>query len=203
MTQHHDLIWIDDLGLGHCPQAPADDFYGQAYWDEYVRRANSALGELITQVRCETVRKFLRDSEPVLDIGIGCGQFIERRGPQTFGFDVNPLGVDWLAARGRLRDPRHGFPNMTFWDALEHIPDASRVIAACERYVFVSMPIYRDEEHVRSSRHFKPGEHLWYFTEEGLVRWFFGLGFRLMASHREETSLGREDIGTYTFCRFR
>jgi len=201
MSKDNGMTWIPDLGVGYCPQQPAAEFYGQSYWDEYVRRSSTPMGKKITQQRVELVDTYLPSTAPVLDIGIGCGHFIETRKGTTFGHDVNPVGVIWLHERGIFRDPRDGFSNMTFWDALEHIPDASRVLAACKGFAFVTLPIFRDEAHVRESRHFKPGEHLWYFTRSGLIRWFKGLGFQLKECNAMETVLGREDIETFVFKR--
>jgi len=200
---HNDncMTWIPDLGLGYCPLAPSADFYGQSYWDEYVRRANTPMGQRITDLRCNLVQKYLPQTAPVLDIGIGCGQFIEIRKGNTFGYDINPVGVDWLRKRGIYQDPRLSWHNMTFWDALEHIPDATSVMECCKQYAFITLPIFRDEAHCRSSRHFKPGEHVWYFTHDGLTRWARGLGFELVEHNAKETELGRQDIETFVFRR--
>ncbi len=39
------------------------------------------------------------------------------------GYDVNPVGVQWLKLRGRWIDlyTADAFPALTFWDSLEHI----------------------------------------------------------------------------------
>lgn len=200
MSKDNGMVWVPDLGLGYCPQLAMSDFYGQSYWDEYVRRSRTEMGERITELRCALVAKHIGERASVLDIGIGCGHFIEKRG-FTFGHDVNPVGIKWLNDRHLYRNPLDGFPNMTFWDALEHIPNASSVVGACKSHAFVTMPIYQDETSIRESRHFKPGEHLWYFTREGLIRWAKGLGFQMVEHNDDETKLGRVDIETFVFKR--
>jgi hypothetical protein len=67
--------------------------------------------------------------------------------------------------------------------------------------VFVSIPIFTDLDHIKRSKHYRPNEHLWYFTREGLVKWMHGHGFGLAEENRMETDLGREDIGTFVFHR--
>lgn len=200
MSDNNGFAWIEDLGMGHCPVLPQEGFYGQEYWDEYVKRANASDGIVISNMRVDLVNRCVSLSDEVLDVGIGCGQFIETRSVKTtLGFDVNPVGVAWLNKRGLYRDPREGAANMTFWDALEHIEDASRVFSQCRGYAFVTMPIYRDRAHVQSSKHFKPGEHLWYFTRQGLIRWARGNGFELVEHNCMEQKIGREDIETFVF----
>lgn len=200
MSKDNGMIWIPDLGLGYCPQQATPDFYGKDYWDEYIKRSQTEMGRQITESRCELVKKHIGARASVLDIGIGCGHFIETRG-FTFGHDVNPIGIQWLEDRHLYRDPLNGFSNMTFWDALEHIPNASDVMGACKSHAFVTMPIYRDESSIRESRHFKPGEHIWYFTRDGLIRWSNGLGFQMVEHNDDETKIGRVDIETFVFKR--
>jgi hypothetical protein len=54
---------------------------------------------------------------------------------------------------------------------------------------------------VLRSKHFRPQEHIWYFTREGLVNAMKACGFSLVAESDFETELGREDIGTFAFRR--
>lgn len=87
------------------------------------------------------------------------------------------------------------------WDSLEHIADPAALLARVRQWLFVSMPIYRDREHCLASKHFKPGEHIWYFTDAGFIRWASGLGFDLRERNRIESSIGREDVVSYSFRR--
>jgi hypothetical protein len=59
----------------------------------------------------------------------------------------------------------------------------------------------RDAEHALRSKHFRPTEHYWYFSRDGLVFAMKGCGFALVAESNVETELGREDIGTFAFRR--
>ena len=90
---------------------------------------------------------------------------------------------------------------ISLWDVLEHIPDFQALLANVREWVFVSIPIFRDAEHVLRSKHFKPEEHCWYFTRDGLVLAMKQCGFGLISASAIETDLGREDIGTFAFRR--
>lgn len=197
------LVWMEDLGMGYCPTPVAPDLYDKDYFDKYVRYAATEKGQRLNDFRNSIVDRWLTKYDRVLDIGIGCGEFIKLRGDFTFGFDINPLAVAWLQGREAYVDPRHGFDNMTFWDSLEHIPNASTIVAGCRQFAFVTMPIYESAEHCLASRHFRPGEHIWYFTRNGLIRWFRGLGFDFKESSTEESRIGRADIETFVFRRVR
>lgn len=155
------------------------------------------------RARCEFVEKHYRGV--LVDVGIGAGAFVERRradGRSTYGYDVNPAGIKWLKDRHLFFDPyRASVPAVSSWDVLEHIPDFRPLLANVREWVFVSLPIFRDAEHVLGSKHFRPTEHCWYFTRDGLVLAMGLNGFGLVAENTVETELGREDIGTFAFKR--
>jgi hypothetical protein len=134
------------------------------------------------------------------DVGIGSGAFIICRGPLTFGWDVNPVGIQWLKQRHRYADPMiTPFPAISMWDVLEHIPNFVPLLKNVGRWLFLSLPIFRDATHALGSKHFRPDEHCWYFTRDGLVWLMNKLGFMLMEENDEETKIGREDIMSFAF----
>ena len=63
------------------------------------------------------------------------------------------------------------------------------------------MPIYRDQAHCLASKHFKPGEHLHYWTREGLLLWMGRLGFVCIEHNDAESRIGREGIESFAFRR--
>lgn len=192
------LIWLPEKGLGFYPAKGA--VYGQAYFNKYRGYAKTERGREITRARVEFVARHY--CGPLVDVGVGCGQFVRER-RQTDGFDINPVAIHWLIANGRWRDIYDGkrCAAATFWDSLEHIEDAAGVVNRAARWVFLSLPIFRDCDHVLESRHYRKDEHFWYFTDQGLVRWFEEQGFRLTERNTMEQPLGREDIASYAFRR--
>ena len=55
---------------------------------------------------------------------------------------------------------------------------------------------------VRASKHYRPGEHLLHFTEEGFVAWMRMHGFQLLECSDFEMQAGRESILSFAFRRF-
>lgn len=184
--------------MGWHPRKPMD--YGSAYFADYLIRDASPMGESLTRERVNIVKDYW--TGPVVDIGIGGGRFVEAMKEYGHGFDVNEEAVRWLKEQDKFCNPYERCVDaITCWDALEHIPDPEALIHCVNKYVFVSLPIFTSPKHVLSSRHYKPGEHLWYWTDEGLVMWFDRLGFDLVEKTDIESVLGRDEIYTYVFCR--
>ncbi|MGH8953152.1 MAG: class I SAM-dependent methyltransferase [Acidimicrobiia bacterium] len=194
------LSWRNGIGfldLGQNAQA----IYNLGYWQEYAQRAATAMGKTLTANRVQLVNRFV-GHDAVCDIGIGSGAFITQRGGETFGYDVNPVAVAWLHQHDRWINPYLvKVDHATFWDSLEHIRDPGQVLGDVRRHVFIATPIYRDRGHCLGSKHFKPGEHCWYWTHDGLVRFMDVYGFSYIEHSDVETQLGREDVGTYVFRR--
>jgi hypothetical protein len=70
-----------------------------------------------------------------------------------------------------------------------------------KKLVFTSIPVFEGPAQVLRSKHFKPSEHLWYWSSTGFVRWMQARGFSCLEENRMETELGREDICTFVFAR--
>jgi hypothetical protein len=197
------LTWWPQLGIGYYPVEAGLAPYDQDYFDRFDRNARTDLGRALMRARVEFVERHYRG--PLIDVGIGSGAFIELRRERrrtTYGYDVNPIGIEWLEQRMLLVDPYLvSFDAMTLWDVLEHIPDFQSLLANVRDWLFLSLPIFRDAEHALRSKHFRPDEHCWYFTRDGLVTAMNMCGFALVSESAVETDLGREDIGTFAFRR--
>ena len=197
------LTWWPQLGIGHYPVTAGVEPYDQEYFDRFARDAETPLGLCLMQGRVDFVE--LHYKGMLVDVGIGCGAFIKRRREhkrETYGYDVNPVGIEWLDAERRYVDPyRAPLDAVSLWDVLEHIPDFQRLLANVRQWVFVSLPIFTDAEHVLRSKHFRPTEHCWHFTQPGLLYAMKLCGFDLVSQSKFETDLGREDIGTFAFKR--
>lgn len=188
-------------GIGYYPVTGAN--YDQAYFDKYVAMGATTFGVALNSLRVGLVSKYIRSSEELIDIGIGDGAFIRMRGGSTGGYDVNPVGEQLLRSRGEWCDVRQedSIYAASFWDSLEHIDSPGRILAKVETYCFVSIPVFSDLEHILGSKHYRPTEHYWYFTKAGLIDYFWQRGFACLEMNDMETSLGREDIGTFVFRR--
>lgn len=197
------LTW-NQSGVGYYqPSANSRLIYNQSYFDAFDRKAHSEIGRSLMRARANFVEQHYRGM--LIDVGIGSGAFIalrqSRRRP-TYGYDINPAGIRWLEERMLFVDPYLvKFDAMTLWDVLEHIPDFHPLLANVREWLFLSLPIFRNREHACTSKHFKPDEHCWYFTRDGLIAAMKMCGFALVTESNVESELGREDIGTFAFRR--
>ena len=192
------LIWSPEKGMGFHPREPIS--YEHDYWEKYLGYDDTPLGEALTAARKELVDFYYRGS--VVDIGIGGGKFVLSMGARGFGFDVNTDAINWLMANNRFCDPYAGPVScITCWDSLEHIPHPENLINQVTDWVFVSLPIFENPNTITKSKHYRPGEHIWYWSDSGLTKWFKELGFELIEKNNMETDLGREAISTYVFRR--
>lgn len=175
--------------------------YDRAYFDKYVFYSQTDMGRALTAARVALVNKYCKGH--VIDIGIGCGQFVEERnktGFKTTGTDINPIAIEWLKERN-LWGINDWPTSLTFWDSLEHFKDPSYLINGTDNFIFVTIPIFENYNHIARSKHFRPDEHYLYFNHHGFVSYMWNLGFRMVEFNNMEETLGREDVTTYVFKR--
>lgn len=193
------LCWYPSKGVGYL-EPDADFHYDEAYAEEYRRRGDTQIGRSLNLYRTELVEEF--DKGPVLDFGCGTGDFIRTRGvARTFGYDVIESTVSWLLKENLYRTPWDFDGSVTFWDSLEHLLEPEKVLSTIKGHLFISMPTYRDYDDVLRSKHFKPNEHIWYWTDWGLMKWVESVGFEFLKSTWGESDLGREGIQSFVFKR--
>ena len=194
------LVWVADPGIGYLPLDGAQP-YDESYFAKYAGYAETDVGRRLNAARMALVARHW--DGPLVDVGIGCGQFVAAR-PMTQGYDVNPAGIAWLNERDLWCDPyAQDVRAACFWDSLEHITDPAPLLANVRDKAFVALPIFRDMQHALGSKHFRPDEHCWYFTERGFVAFMDAHGFRLVEVTDDEMRIGREDILSFAFERAR
>lgn len=193
------VAWQKDMSQRTYPGMNAE---GVNYFDHYQAFEGAPIGKAIHAGRVAMVNKYAGEECPVLDVGIGSGEFILAR-PNTFGTDINPKAVEWLKKNARYGERFDEYPAFTFWDVLEHVDVPNnyfkRMPDGC--YLFTSLPIFTDLDKIRESKHYKPGEHFYYWTEKGFIEWMAMRRFRLLAVERFEIEAGRESILSFAFKR--
>lgn len=198
-----DLMLCREHGVAY----QADQSQMVDYGEDYFEKCRGYEGqEIADRINAGRIAFVLRHFGPgrMLDVGVGSGEFIKRR-PHTFGIDVNPAAVRWLREAGRLADNLDCFGAYSFWDVLEHVPTPEDYLRHCylRSFVFMSVPIMSSLDRIRESKHYRPGEHLYYWTERGLVEWMAWHGFALLEASDFETQAGRECIVSFAFRRYR
>lgn len=184
----------------------ADREHLVAYDAEYYDRCSSYEGQEIANRinagRIALVEKHY-GSELVVDIGVGSGEFIKRRG-NTFGHDVNPVAIEWLKRNGLWADRLDEFCAFTMWDVVEHLETPEEILRHVPVYgwVFFSLPIFPHLGCIRQSRHYRPGEHLTYWTAEGFITWIRQHGFLCRDHQTFEIEAGRDSIHSFACKRY-
>ena len=197
-----DLILCPNHGAAYQADMTPRAEYGADYFEKCHGYEGTEIARKLNAGRIAFVAKHF--SGRVLDIGVGSGDFVKAR-PHTFGYDVNPVAADWLRQAGRWSTDFDSFGAFTFWDVLEHVPRPEDYLRHCylHGFVFASVPIMSSVYSIRQSKHYRPGEHLYYFEESGLVEWMACHGFVLLEASDFESAAGRESIRSFAFKRAR
>ena len=198
----NDLVYLAGAGVGFnfssvgtCPPE---------YFDEYRARAETEIGRKLNDFRVGIVNKYVSGKQ-VLDIGIGCGSFVEAYG-DACGFDIDSKAVEWLKQRGAFFDPYKSdlaqVAGLTFWDSLEHIERPERILDRVQdQFLFVSLPVFNSLGQIQASKHYKPDEHVMYPSIEGFLGFMRFYGFDKVEVTSEESVIGREGIMTFVLQR--
>lgn len=160
--------------------------YGKNYVAGYAGRPTVEL----SWVRLAFLWLFAQEGR-ILDIGYGDGEFIKqasRAGFFSLGYDAHAedIGVPVV------KDLHPGvFDIVTMFDSFEHMLDLSEPFKAAPRMFVVTVPWLPEgvtDESIKAWRHYKPNEHLHYFTEKSLIAIFSRHGYGM------ETRAPIEDI---------
>lgn len=196
-----ELSWCQKEGIMYQTDMRQSVPYDIEYYNKYVQMESTPIAKALNCGRVTLTEKYCNS---LLDIGIGAGTFIKSFSGTAFGFDINPTAVAWLHANNIFCNPYKQMPDVSglcFWDSLEHIPAPSELLTLMRngQYAFVSIPIIADLTKIKQNKHYKPDEHYYYFTQEGLIRYMHDSGFDLIEVTDYETQAGRESILTFVF----
>lgn len=140
----------------------------------------------------------------ILDIGYGDGEFIRQsidRGYDAYGFDVhtekfNVPTINYLAGNWDI---------VTMFDSFEHMHDINEPIKLRPRYFFITVPHVQEnmaENEFMAWRHYKPDEHLHYFTPVALKKFFAKNQYKCIENTNIEDIIRKSrkyNINTMTF----
>lgn len=168
--------------------------------------STSDIAKAVNVGRCEMLARNLDKGATVLDIGAASGAFVRAArlaGFLAMGFDIIPEAVVRLVKAELYADDPDGFDAVTMWDSLEHMEDPGAFLRRIPKgkTLLVSVPMIDDLRRVRSSKHFKPGEHFYYWTRFGFVDWMRLYGFRGLEMSAHEMVAGRQDVMAFSFKR--
>lgn len=197
-----DLMLCPEHGVAYQRDMTERVPYDESYFNKCLGYEDQAIAIKINAGRIDLVNRHAGVATQVLDVGVGSGEFIKKR-PFTFGHDVNPKAVEWLKSWERWSYDFSTFAAFTFWDVIEHVEDPNCYFNQIKpgAFLFTSLPIFSDINRIRGSRHYRPGEHLYYWTESGFVEWMGCYGFELLERADFEIHAGRDSILSFAFQR--
>jgi hypothetical protein len=196
-----ELSWCNNHGIMYQTDMSTSVDYAKDYYEKYISYEKTEIATKLNEGRTKITEKYC---ENLLDIGIGSGEFIKESKITVYGFDINEIAVKWLKERGLYVDPYNKMPDvggLTFWDSLEHIPNPNALLSLVKskQYVFISIPIFDNLFSLKKSKHYRPNEHYYYFTANGMLKYMKDSGFSVVEIEDFETKAGREDIMTFVF----
>lgn len=202
------LCYCHEAGVAYQPNMSRSVEYNRAYFEKYIMYETLPTGIKLNEIRVNVVKTWAKNLK-IIDVGVGCGTFVKNclaHDLDIHGFDINPCAVHWLnkiGVFGNPYDPNEKYACYTFWDSLEHISEPQKILEkiALGSYVFISMPIFENLEDITKSKHYRPDEHYYYFTQNGLLRWMSKYKFKLLRSYDFEQECGRKNIKTFLFER--
>jgi len=199
LCEAHGVAYQADMKAGCVP-------YDDSYFDKYKSYEDTPIASALNAGRCALLMRHAADGATVLDIGAGCGTFVRQARSWGFGakgFDIIAKTVEYLRSIDAYADDPAQFDVVTFWDSLEHIENPEELLSRVRHgaHLLVAIPLFPDLSNIRESKHYRPGEHFYYFTAAGFIDWMALNGFRLLEVSDHETSAGRESIGAFAFCK--
>jgi hypothetical protein len=169
-------------------------------------RQNSGSAKDINTKRWDFILGICPEAKYVLDYGSGCN-YLSAFSPADVEIDSYDIGVYNGAPYPQTGIRRDNYDVLCLFDSLEHVdwvndPDLSMLDAISKsKYIVVSVPILPQDKVLDASwKHYKPFEHLTYFTPGTLKQFFEELRFYLVAATSIECP-PRQDIGTFAFKR--
>jgi SAM-dependent methyltransferase len=175
------------------------------YDAEYARQYDVRPHREMSALRWNFIQRWLRlaAGSRILDIGYGNGSFLKyvrQHGMEVYGLDVHgeDFGIPTVTY-----EAASNFDLICFFDSLEHFPKFDPLFALHTSNVIVSLPNSPDFllDAPQHWRHYKPGEHLHYFSYDSLDRLMhkWGLTVKIVEGLPEDDLRGKLTIGSRAY----
>ena len=172
-----------------------------SYDADYARQYDTRPVKAMSEVRWNFIQAHLNlpVNSRVLDIGYGNGAFLKHArtaGMKIYGIDIHSenFGIPNVDF-----DTSLAFDLICFFDSLEHFSDFSPILKLNSRHAIISMPNTPSFVLSRPQawRHFKPGEHLHYFSRKSLDTFmgYWGFPHKVADGYPEDELRGKLFFG--------
>ncbi len=177
--------------------------YDKNYY-ENLKKQHIKTAKLINEIRWNFVQDV--PFKTVLDYGCGCGELSlyapKNRDLIIHSYDIGKINGSTYPQTGILIDHY----DLTFFnDVIEHVdwinyPDLDMVHAfEISTFICIAIPVWNHSiENIHTWKHYKPGEHLYYFSESSIIEFFYLRKFVLIKKGYPECP-PREDIFSAIF----
>jgi hypothetical protein len=196
----HELNLIRCQSCGYAWQTDIQPFiYNSEYVDSYKKTPTLEM----SYIRLTVLHKYVKSGR-IIDIGYGDGEFIRQsiaRGYEAYGYDVNnTVNVP------KVNNISGQWDAVTMFDSLEHVEDIEELIEKIySRYIIITIPHFcpsiQDGE-ISTWRHYKPNEHLHYFSKKALILFMQKNGYNVLEAYEHEDLIRKSNYkhpNTMTF----
>jgi len=169
--------------------------YNLNYWDKMIRQ-NSPTAKEINKIRWNFIKPVKPKS--VLDYGSGCGFF---RAFRPVGIECDTFDINNYPQSGINKEK---YDLVCFWDVIEHFKDLNEIFTVLEKVkafnIAFTVPALQIDTVLELWKHYKPGEHFHYFSDDKWDNLFLEHGYKKIRSGYPECP-PRSDIYSAIFKR--
>lgn len=155
-------VWQEDL----TPTIDYKNGYAERTYATYPPDTSFLrLGYVLGRTQCSA-------GQSIVDVGYGNGAFLrmaKSAGLRTLGIDVHGRDAE-LGIEPTTFNTSHAVTVATCFDSLEHLIQPRQILQLGARHLIISVPLrpFWMLSSPRDYKHFKPGEHLHYFSGASL-----------------------------------
>lgn len=165
--------------------------YDREYATRYQAYDGTEISRQLIELRANLILSKMQEGE-FLDFGCGTGALIrhltKKSNLSVSGWDLSPF----FCYDNRLVMRSEKFAGVSFWDSLEHLWNPRKVIESLSpKHIFIGVPSLDDicVDQILDWRHYKPGEHIHYFSEWSLICLLVSCGYSNMKYHYKESKI--------------